>query len=284
MNIKSIFSAVAIALLLASCSGTGSDNQTTPTASNSAKGDSLVYYFGQMRGAEYTREAERDTTLATEASKQEYLRGVKTGLDIVKPGKDAYNKGVFLGLQMAMRFQQFATDYNIQLSDQRFLEGLSAAINSDTTVNAAQMQSTFYRIMNEFNKEKEERDKQASLSALKAAGEALKMKPITEQLWGDVAQTGQPKIKDGDKIKTDIRITTLKGKTIEAPFPKELTVGQRLSTNPLSDAFKALSSGETGKFITSAHALFGARCQQLGLNPDDVLQLEVTPTIAEKTK
>lgn len=287
MKIKSLITTAVLTLLLASCSGsatTSTDNNSTPIAANSPKGDSLVYCFGQMRGAEYMREANRDSLLATDEAKQEYLRGVKAGLDAVKTGKETYNKGVFQGIQMAMNIQQFEADYRIRLSDRKFLEGLSEALMSDTTLDAPSIQTTFYKLMNEFNKEKEERDKEASLSALNAAGEALKMKPITDQLWGDVPASDSLRIKDGDRIKSEIKITTLNGKTVEAPFPKELTVGQRLSTSPLSEAFRTLASGQTGKFITSAQALFGARCQQLGLKPADVLQLEVTPIVIEQPK
>ncbi|MDE5881252.1 MAG: hypothetical protein K2H60_05935 [Muribaculaceae bacterium] len=286
MNIKHLFSTAALALLLASCNGTGSDT-TTVTATTpdiSAKADSLVYCFGQMRGAEYVREAQRDTTLATDAAKQEYLRGVKAGLDAVKTGKEAYNKGLFQGIQMAMNINQFTEDYNVRLSDKVFMEGLSAAIKTDTVIDAPAMQGTFYKLMNEFNKAKEERDKEAALSALKAAGEALKMKSLSDQLWGTIPSGDAVKIKDGDRIKADIKITTLNGKDVNSPFPKELTVGQRLSNNPLSEAFKSLASGQTGTFITSAQALFGARAQQLGLKAADVLKLEVTPTIVEDKK
>ena len=286
MNIKHLFSTAALALLLASCNGSGSAT-TTVTATTpdiSAKADSLVYCFGQMRGAEYVREAQRDTTLATDAAKQEYLRGVKAGLDAVKTGKEAYNKGLFQGIQMAMNINQFTEDYNVRLSDKIFMEGLSAAIKTDTVIDAPAMQGTFYKLMNEFNKAKEERDKEAALSALKAAGEALKMKSLSAQLWGTIPSGDAVKIKDGDRIKADIKITTLNGKDVNSPFPKELTVGQRLSNNPLSEAFKSLASGQTGTFITSAQALFGARAQQLGLKAADVLKLEVTPTIVEDKK
>ncbi|MDE6337640.1 MAG: hypothetical protein K2L34_13835 [Muribaculaceae bacterium] len=286
MKIKYLFSTAALALLLASCNGTGTDNAPSPatTPDISAKADSLVYCFGQMRGAEYVREAQRDTTLATDAAKQEYLRGVKAGLDAVKTGKEAYNKGLFQGIQMAMNINQFTEDYNVRLSDKVFMEGLSAAIKTDTVIDAPAMQGTFYKLMNEFNKAKEERDKEAALSALKAAGEALKMKSLSDQLWGTIPSGDAAKIKDGDRIKADIKITTLNGKDVNSPFPKELTVGQRLSNNPLSEAFKSLASGQTGTFITSAQALFGARAQQLGLKAADVLKLEVTPTIVEEKK
>lgn len=284
MKIKSILSTAFVALLLASCSGSGADKSAATTPENMAKADSLVYFYGQTRAAEYARAAQNDTVLDTEVARQEYLRGMKAGLDAVKYGKDAYNRGLFQGIQTAMNFQQFEEDYDIRLSNKKFMDGLSEALNADSVVDAAKLQSTFHKLMNEFNKAKEERDKVAAQSAVKAAGEALGMKEISDQLWGSVPESADPKIKDGDRIKFDIVITTLAGKDIKSPFPKELTVGQRMSNNPITSAFTSLASGQTGSFVTSAHDLFGARSQQLGLKPADALKLTVTPTIVEQPK
>lgn len=283
MKIRSLLSTAAIALILASCAGEGADStKSTAVAESHAKADSLVYCFGQMRGSEYLREAQRDTTLATDAAKKEYLRGVKAGLDAVKAEKEAYNKGLLQGYQMAMNINQFKEDHDIRLSDKVFLDGMSSVIMSDSTSNPQEMQSNFYRLMNEFTQAKEERDKEAALSALKAAGEALNMKQLTNQLWGTEPADGAAVVKDGDKVKLEVSLTTLSGQVIDSPFPKELTVGQRMSTNPLTEAIRTLTSGQSGTFVTSAQALFGARAQQLGLKPADVLKMTVTPTVVEK--
>ena len=284
MKIKSLLSTAAIALVLASCAGNSTDTKSEAASDTSAKADSLVYCFGQMRGAEYLREAQRDTLLATDAAKKEYLLGVKAGLDAVKADKEAYNKGLLQGYQMAMNISQFKEDHDIRLSDKVFLEGMSMVIMSDSVFNTQEMQANFYRLMNEFTQAKEARDKEAALSALKAAGEALNMKELSEQLWGTAPANGAVTVKDGDKVKLEVSLATLSGQVIDSPFPKELTVGQRMSTNPLSEAIRTLESGKTGTFVTSAQALFGARAQQLGLKPADVLKMTVTPTIMEQAK
>ena len=283
MKFKSLLSTAALALILASCAGEGTDSTKTASAPDSqAKADSLVYCFGQMRGSEYLREAQRDTTLDSEIAKKEYLRGVKAGLDAVKADKEAYNKGLLQGYQMAMNINQFKEDHGIRLSDKVFLDGMSDVIMSDSIFNTQEMQANFYRLMNEFTQAKEQRDKEAAQSALKAAGEALNMKPINDQLWGTLPLNGAAVVKDGDKVKLDVNLVTLSGQVIDSPFPKELVVGQRMSTNPLSEAIRTLTSDQTGSFVTSAQALFGARAQQLGLKPSDILKMTVTPTIIEK--
>lgn len=281
MNIKSLLSTTAIALLLGACSGNQA-LQNTVSADTQAKADSLIYSFGQLRGAEFLKAASRDSLLETEAARQEYIRGVRAGLEAVKNDKEAYNRGVMLGVQMAGNINQFYEDYGIRLSDRMFLKGMTEAIMSDSSVNAKEAQEIFYRLINDFNKEKETRDKEAAMTALKAAGEALGMKQISDQLWGTLPESGADLIKRGDNITIDLKLSSLSGKEINSPFPKELVVGQRLSNNPISEAITTLTSGQKGTFITSAQSLFGARAQQLGLKPADVVKISVTPTIVEK--
>ena len=82
MKFKSFLCMAAAGLMLASCrnnSATGAGS-----ASEAAKADSLMYYFGQFRGIEYKRTAETDTTLSSEDARHEYLRGVQAGLNAVK--------------------------------------------------------------------------------------------------------------------------------------------------------------------------------------------------------
>ncbi len=280
MKIRHFLSIAATGLLLAACSGnTGSDASQKADASMVAKGDSLVYYFGQMRGAEFLREAASDTALDNEAAHQAYLRGVKAGLSAVKAEQEAYNKGLFLGMQMAMNFNQFEKDYGLKLNTQKFVQGVTETINADSVVNANKVQSNFYRIMNEFNQEKEARDKAAADAALAKAAEKAGFGKISDDLYGNVKESLGQKIKDGDRISIDFKIENLDGKPIEAPFPKSLVVGQRLNNTPLGDAFKSLVSGETGTFLTTAQALFGARSAQLGIQPSEVLRVQITPTV-----
>lgn len=273
----------AAGLLLASCSGGESAPKTS--ADEAAKADSLVYCFGQLRGAEFLNEAQNDTTLSEKYARQEYLSGVKAGLAAVKAQKDAYNKGLFLGMQMAMNIQGFEKEYGIRLSDKVFLEGLSKTLESDSVVNTATLQPIFYRLMNEINEQKAQRDKEAAEAALKKEAEAKGMKLVAEGLYGKMTMAQGEKIKEGDKIDDDIVVTTLDGREIAAPFPKSMVVGQRLNNSPIATALTTLSSGEKGTFLTTAHHLFGQRAAQMDLKSDQVLQLSITATVvpAEET-
>lgn len=282
MKFKSLLSIAAAGLVLAACQTP--EGKTLGQISDASKADSLIYYFGQMRGAEYQREAANDTTLASKQARQEYINGVKAGLNAVKAGKDAYNNGVFLGMQMAMNMAQFKKDYDVTLSNRVFLESLAEAIESDSIGNPQELQKEFYRIMGEFNKQKEERDREASTQALEKEASAKKMAKISDNLYGNVPAAKDMKIKDGDKVKVDIKITDSKGNPVNAPLPSTIVVGQRMKDSPINDALLSLSSGQKGTFLTSAYALFGPRCSQMGVEPNDVLTIDLTPTIEEEAK
>ena len=112
MNIKALsIVLVGGALALSSCSGGGSS--TADNLKDAAPGDSLLYYFGQIQAAEYWRQAESDTTLRDEKSREDFMRGVKAGMDAVR-SEDAYNQGVYLGVQMAMQIKESEEAYGIR--------------------------------------------------------------------------------------------------------------------------------------------------------------------------
>lgn len=276
MKFKSLIAAAALGAVMVACQGNnqGGDN----SADNAAKADSLISYFGEMRGAEYLREAEKDTTLATEASKQAYLSGVRAGLNAVKDGNEAYNRGLFLGMQMAMNMNQFSSDYGIKLSSKVFVESLAKTIGSDSVGNPQEMQREFYRLMGEFNQQKEQRDAELAAANLEAAASKAGMVKITDQLYGKTEKGDTASlIKMGDRIKLDIT-ATVNGRVIDAPMPHEITVGQRLKESPVTDAVLTVAPGQKGDFLTSAHALYKQRCQQLRLEPSDVVNLQITAT------
>lgn len=270
MKIKSFIAVAAMALAFGACQNP--DGQTADNFKGGSQADSLMYYFGQMRASEYQREASRDTTLATAEAKRAYVQGVQAGINAAKANDDAYNQGLFLGLQMAMNFQQFQKDYDIQLNKKVFLESLSAAVNADSLGDTREMQREFYRIMGQFNEEKTERDRAAAAANLSQEAKKLNLPKISDDLYGQVTgKTEGEALKDGDNVALEISLTGVKGNRIEAPLPSKAKIGARNLPTPLSDALQTLKNGETGKFATSAQALFGQRCSQLGLEPSDVV-------------
>lgn len=251
--------------------------------SNATKADSLIYYFGEMRGAEYVSQSASDSSMNTPASKQAFLKGVKAGLDAVKAEQDAYNRGLFLGMQMAMNIDQFKKDYGVDLSKAVFMDGIAESLSTDSVGDTSEMQREFYRIMSEFQQDKEKKDNEASTKALSEAATKQGFSKINDNLYSKISGEAGEKLKDGDKVKVDISIKTLAGKEINAPLPTELTIGQRLQ-GPLNEALLSLSSGQKGEFLTSAQALFGPRASQLDLEPADVLVISIAPTLQAEQK
>lgn len=280
MNFKSVITAAACGLVLASCQTSGNQQGASTSASDAAKADSLITYFAQLRAAEYDREAQRDTTLATEAAKKAYVMGVQAGLNAAKDNNEAYNTGLFLGMQMAMNFQQFTKDYGIRINRNVFVKSLSETLASDSMINGSEAQREFYRLMGEFNSQKEERDAAAAAENVQTAATQLKLNKISDQLWGTVTETTDgEKIKDDDNLETAITLSYPDGKEIESSFPTKVKVGMRGVPAPLNDAFKSLRNGETGKFVTSAKDLFGSRASQMNLDPSEAVVVTIKATI-----
>lgn len=278
MKFKSFLTIAACGLMFAACQNQGS--KSVAEATDSSKADSLIYYFAQMRGAEYEREAQRDTTLDSEQSKKSYVMGVQAGLNAAKADNDAYNRGLFLGMQMAMNFQQFKEDYGVQLNKKVFVEALANALSSDSVVDPSEMQREFYRLMGEFNAQKEERDSKAASDNLNKAAAGMKLTKISDDIYGEVTEksTGE-QIKDDDNVEVSITLADAEGKQIEANLPTKIKVGARNIPATLTSALTYLKSGETGKFATTAKALFGQRSSQMGLQSSDVIVMTVKPTV-----
>lgn len=277
MKIKSIIAVAAGSLMLAACQG---NNGNADILKDATPGDSLVYYFGQLRGTEYVREAQSDSTLATKQAKEAYIRGVQAGLDVAKNDDEAFNRGLFLGIQMATNIKQFKTDYDVQLSKKMFVESLREVLSSDSVKNTADMQREFYRLMNDFSVKKENRDKEEAQATLAKEAAKLKMAKITDEIYGGPTDKKEGQLlKKGDAVILKVKLSDLKGNSFDVPLPTSVKIGGRNIPQPLSDALTSLRNGESGKYLTSAFALFGSRVSQLGLQPDEILVMDLTASI-----
>ena len=280
MKIKNIFAIATVGLMMAACGGSGQQNEAVKEAAaeENAKADSLMYCFGQMRGAEYLREAEKDSTFATEQAQKEFISGVQAGLRAVRANHDAYNRGVMLGIQMATNIGQFEKDYGVKLPSASFIKGIREMIATDSVSNPDEMQAEFYRLKGDFQRAKEERDEQAAEAALTTAAKEKNYTAVTKGLFMVKESTDSTHLKVGDRVQLDAKLTSLDGKELKWPFPTQYKIGQRKDFI-LNDALVSVASGQTGRFMTSAQALFGQRASQLGLNPADVVLMELTPTL-----
>ena len=279
MKKLTLFSAGIVAMMFASCQQSGGNllsEATTPA-------DSLMYYFGQMRGMEYVRQAETDTIYKDTALKQAYMQGVQAGLSGVREDDEAYNRGFYLGMQMAMSFQQFKEQYGMPANKKMFVQSLTEAINSDSLPNNSELQSNFYRIMGQMNAEKEEREKAAAVETVSKEAKTLGMTEIDEELYGKVTVTSEgEQLKDGDEVNITSSLVDESGKVLQAPVGPKAKIGSRSVPKVISDALKFLKNGESGEFVTSVHALYGNRAAQMNLKPEQVLTLTLKADLVEK--
>ena len=73
-------------------------------------------------------------------------------------------------------------------------------------------------------------------------------------LYGEVtAKNDSAKIKTGDNVVMEIKLSNAGGKEIEAPLPSRGKVGARNIMAPLNDALTALKTGETGQIRDTPH-------------------------------
>lgn len=285
MRISRILPLAALALLAVSCQNGGSGSGLSGSASQT---DSLMYYLGQMNAADYLREANRDTTLKELSEKQAYINGVRAGLAALKEGNDSYNKGIMLGMQMASQMMSFSEQMDVKINRSSYVNSLSSAIMADTMPNTNVAQTEFRNVMQNIENAKEEKDKAASRESLKKVAGAAGLPQITDDLYGKVTNTTDGKaLTDGEEVNVEIQIAKEDGEVVSIPMAPKGNIGNKRNfPEVVSTAMTNLKSGETGEFMTTAHALLGNRAQQVNLEPKDVLKLTLTATAVpqEETK
>lgn len=280
MKFLRILPIAAIACLaFTSCeSGSGSLSGT------SSQTDSLMYYLGQMHAADYLREANRDTTMKEASQKQAYLSGVRAGLAALKEGDETYNKGVMMGMQMASQIMSFTEQMGVGINKNSYVGSLQSALMADTMPNTAVVQREFRTVMTNIENAKEARDKAVSQESLKQVAETSGLPKISDDLYGKVTVANNDStLADGNEITLDFQVTKEDGESVRVPLSSRGKIGNKRNfPEVVSEAILTLKSGETGEFLTSAHALLGQRVAQMDLEPKDVLKLTLTPTLVPK--
>lgn len=278
MKILRFLPIAAIACVAVSCQNGGGSS----LSENASQTDSLMYYLGQINGADYLREAERDTTFKESSEKQAFLSGIKAGLAALKEGNESYNRGVMQGIQMAAQMMNFCEQMDVDINKSSYINSLSSTVMGDTVPNVNNAQAEFRKVMQNMETAKKEKDQAESRESLKNVAASSKLPMISDDLYGKPTDnvTGDS-IVDGTEITLVAVITNEKDETVNLPLPPKGKVGnQRNFPEVLSKALETLKSGQTGEFLTTAHALLGPRAMQMNLKPADVLKLKLTPTIA----
>lgn len=262
--------------LLASCGGNG-DGKKLADIKDATRSDSVMYYFGQMNAVDYWRQNNGDTTMLTDDARAEYLRGVRAGMEAARES-EAYNQGLYAGVQMAMGVKEFETEYGLKCNPRTVIEGVTAGLESDTAVNISDTQMNFRRLMDAIDSEKQAEDAKLAAQALEKDAAAQKMTKVNDNLYaGKILHAGSgPKIQNGDSIAAILEIKVFGTKeNIDQRAHHNFIVGTILP-GPFTEALKTMQVGEARQFITTAPALFGRLYTRRGLAATDILELTIT--------
>ena len=251
----------ALLLIAASCD---KKPQSLSDLSGGEAADSMMYYFGQMQAATYLQDAETDTLLNTPEAREQFMKGFRAALEM-EDAKSAspYNRGLQLGLRLAIRLREFQERYGINFSESVLAAALENGLNSEKPeVELANAQKGYYLIKDRLELKAANKDVSAATGNLAQEGKKRGFTMISDTLYAkDITPgNGGPKLKDGDRVAVEVTASTLDGEEIVArQFPDSLTIGTGRVPNIVSIGMHTMTNGQTRTFMTTPRTLFGKR-------------------------
>lgn len=117
--------------------------------------------------------------------------------------------------------------------------------------------------------------------SLKEAARALDLPKIDDDLYGVNTTTDSTAILNfGDEVVVTANFRELGGREINVPMAAKGKIGDKEDfPGIVSNALLNLTSGESGEFLTTAHALLGDSVMKMGLKSSDVIKINVTATL-----
>lgn len=267
-------------LLLASCSNEKGGDAARGLADYGevSTADSLLYYFGQLRAADYWQFAKSDSVLSTRQSRDEYLKGLRAGLDAARDD-DAYNQGLYVGIQLAMNMKEFSEEYNVDLNRKLVYSAIEDGLMNDSAVNTIEANRMFRQVLERLNIQKEEADRATAVATLSEAAKAGKWTKIDDTLYGGLVKTAGEGavVKPGDFVGVQVEINDTDGKEIDRRTMDRVKVGQSFP-GPVTEAIYTMKVGETRTFYTTGPAMFGRLISRYNVKPTQILTFTVTLT------
>lgn len=247
-----------LSLLLLGCSRNPKDISDLKDATPA---DSMMYYFGEMQAYNYWQDSETDTMLRSEKARKEFMDGFREALKMEKESYP-YNKGLQLGLRLAIRLREFAARYDDDFSEDILAASLYNSLMRDSAVNILSAQKQYYNI----------KDRMELDAAAAEMGEAKKMllkyarsrgfEMVSDTLFAkDVTPpTTDNQFKTGDRLAVQITVSTLDGKeVVTRQFPDSLTLGEGRIPLIVRYALFTMTDGQTRQFMTTPRTLLGKR-------------------------
>lgn len=269
---------IALFCLMISC------GKKEPASLEDLKGhsavDSMMYYFGEMQAAAYWQDAETDTVLRTEQARHEFLEGVKAAMEMDKES-EAYNKGLQLGLRLALRIREFQDRYDMSFSEKIFQASLKNSLMDDNRDSIALAQKGFYKLKDRLELEAANKELADSKKELKKLAPTKGFTMLSDTLYAkEITPAGPgPRIKEGDRVAVSVSASTLDGQEIVArQFPDSITLGSGRVPKVVAVGIQTMTDGQTKSFMTTPRTLFGKRYKAYHLPYDEPVIFTVKAT------
>lgn len=279
MRLRNLFlSCAAGSLILASCGGNENSGSIRQLGDykDATEADSLIYYFGQLRAVDYWQYASQDTVMKTRESRDEYLNGLRAGLDATKQS-DAYNQGLYVGIQLAMNMKEFQESYNCKFDRKILVNAIADGLLNDSIIDAGEANSKFREVLENMNLKKEEADKRNAIAALAEDAKAGKWTKISDVLYAGPAggeNKGGKTLTQGQTVSAKIEISTMEGRVIDIRPADSMIVGQSYP-GPITDAVMTMTENESRTFYTTAPAIMGRYYERYNLKPTQIMKLTI---------
>ena len=238
---------------------------------NPSDTDSMMYYFGEMQANNYSQDAESDTLLRSEEAKAQFMEGLRHAIKM-DSSDEAYNKGLQLGLRLALRLREFENRYGVSFSKDIMAAALENALNSYKEVDIISAQKGFYAIKDRLELKTASKEVSDAIVKLRTQGNDNGFIMISDTLFAkDVTPgNGGPTFKNGDRVAVEVSASTLDGKEIVArQFPDSLTIGEGRVPKIVSIGINTMTNGQTRTFMTTPRTLFGKRYAAYHLPHDE---------------
>lgn len=274
MKLTRIIPAFCSAMLLAGiagCNNTPRDTYALSDIKDASLADSIMYYSGQIRAAEYWDDALDDDTLAYPKSREAFLEGVEDGIRISKQDK-VYNKGFKIGQRIADNCKRLSIRYGLDFNPGIVFRSLRSGLRADTVVDIAESRRQFFAMVNECEEIHSEKVLKAAAKTLRREVKDLGMEQITDYLYGKTEHEGTgTKLRMGDPVKMVTDIRTLDGEKINYATMETFNVGNRYMNDIFTKSLLTMSPGEIKKFATPAVILIGEKCLEYDLKPSETI-------------
>lgn len=283
MHRRLLFSFLGVALLLAGCN---KPPKSIADLKNATEADSMMYYFGEMQAANYWMDAETDTLLRTKEAREAFIRGFRDAMELDEDDS-AYNKGLQLGIRLALRLREFNKRYDIKLSEKVLAASLEAHLESDTCVNIAEAQQGFYNIKDRYEFATAGKELTSAKKSLEIESRDKGFTEINDTLYAkDVTPRGsQPAFKFGDRLAVEITVSTVDGKEITTrQFPDSITLGEGRVPKVVQLGILSMSDGQTRQFMTTPRTLFGRRFANYNLLYNEPVIFTIKASLAQPPK